>query len=46
MTGVGLALVLVTFVDALWTTLWLEGAAGPLTARLSTGLWRAARSYA
>ncbi len=42
MTGSGLAVVSATFVDALWTTLWLEGAAGPLTARLSTGLWRAA----
>ena len=44
MTGGGLALVLATFVDALWTTLWLEGGAGPLTARLSTGLWRAWRA--
>lgn len=38
----GVALVVFTFMDALWTTLWPEGAAGPLTSRLSTLLWRTA----
>jgi hypothetical protein len=36
----GVALVAFTFADALWTTLWPEGAAGPLTSRLSTLLWQ------
>lgn len=39
----GVLLVVATFVDSLWTTLWPEGAAGPLTSRLSTLVWRAAR---
>ena len=39
----GILMVVITFVDALWTTLWIEGAAGPLTSRLSTFLWRVAR---
>lgn len=42
----GLVLVLVAFGDALWTTLWPDGGAGPLTARLSTGLWRATLAVA
>lgn len=36
----GAALVVFALLDALWTTLWLEGAAGPLTSRLSTLIWR------
>ena len=43
MFAAGVALVMFTFVDALWTTLWPEGAAGPLTSRLSTLLWRSMR---
>ncbi|MDP9476032.1 MAG: potassium channel family protein [Actinomycetota bacterium] len=42
----GVLLILAALVDVLWTTLWPEGAAGPLTACLSSRLWGIARSYA
>ena len=35
----GIALLLLVFLDALWTTLWVDGGAGPLTARLTTWAW-------
>jgi uncharacterized membrane protein len=38
-TGVGL--VLLALLDALWTTLWVDGAAGPVTRRTTTWAWRA-----
>lgn len=38
----GLLVVFVVVVDSLWTTLWPEGAAGPLTSRLTTAVWRGA----
>jgi hypothetical protein len=37
---VGGALIGLVVLDALWTTLWVDGSAGPLTGRLTTGLWR------
>ena len=37
----GVALVVLTLVDLLWTTLWVDGSAGPITGRVSTWLWRA-----
>lgn len=37
----GIALILLVFVDALWTTLWVDGGGGPLTSRLTTWAWRA-----
>lgn len=36
----GIVLLLVVFVDALWTTLWVDGGGGFLTARLTTWAWR------
>lgn len=42
----GVLVVAVATVDALWTALWPDGGAGPLTAGLSTGIWRAARTLA
>lgn len=36
----GVALLTVTFVDVLWTTLWVDSSAGPLTSKLTTGIWR------
>ncbi len=38
--AVGVALILGTIVDLVWTTLWVEGGAGPLTSRLMAGTWR------
>ena len=40
---VGLLLVIWVLVDALWTTLWAGGGAGPMTKRLAALLWRAAK---
>jgi Ion channel len=42
----GVALLVVTAVDALWTTVWLDGGGGPLTNCLSRGLWRSAHAVA
>ncbi|WP_254766027.1 potassium channel family protein [Salinilacihabitans rarus] len=39
----GVVLLVGTVVDLLWTTLWVEGGAGPLTSRLMAGTWRSLR---
>lgn len=39
----GLLLLFAVIVDLLWTTLWPDGSAGPLSARLSTWAWRLLR---
>ncbi|UPW00095.1 potassium channel family protein [Halorussus gelatinilyticus] len=39
--GLGSILLLGTVGDLLWTTLWVEGGAGPLTTRLMEWTWRA-----
>lgn len=36
---VGILLVAGVIVDILWTTTWVEGGAGPLTARLMELIW-------
>lgn len=36
----GAALIALVLVDALWTTLWVDGGAGPLTRRSTTWAWR------
>ena len=41
--GLGAALLVGVVVDLLWTTLWVEGGAGPLTTRLMQWVWTAAR---
>ena len=38
----GVLLVALAVVDALWTALWVDGSAGPVTGRVTTWLWRAA----
>ena len=38
---VGIILLLVVFIDALWTTLWVDGGGGPLTTRLTSLAWKA-----
>ncbi|WP_347059563.1 potassium channel family protein [Blastococcus sp. HT6-30] len=37
---VGLLLVGLTIIDALWTALWVDGSAGPVTGRVTTWLWK------
>ncbi|WP_313691838.1 ion channel [Halorarum halobium] len=39
----GVFFLLVAVVDLLWTTLWVEGGAGPLTTRLMTTTWNLLR---
>nr|WP_233340580.1 ion channel [Haloprofundus sp. MHR1] len=39
----GVLLLVIATVDILWTTLWIEGGAGPLTSRLMDGTWRTLR---
>ncbi|NGZ77263.1 two pore domain potassium channel family protein [Saccharibacillus alkalitolerans] len=36
----GLILIGIALIDFVWSTLWVEGGAGPVTRRLSTGLWK------
>lgn len=38
----GMLLLLVTVADALWTALWVDRAAGPVTSRVSTWIWHGA----
>lgn len=40
---IGVLLLAVAVIDLLWTTLWVDGGAGPLSARLTTLLWRGVR---
>jgi len=35
----GLLLVLLSLVDALWTALWVDGGAGPVTDQITNGVW-------
>ncbi|WP_017730321.1 potassium channel family protein [Nafulsella turpanensis] len=37
--SLGVLLVVFTLVDALWTSLWVDGGAGPFARRMSQGLW-------
>lgn len=42
--GVGVLLLVAVVVDLLWTTLWSDGGAGPLSARLTAWTWRGLRA--
>lgn len=42
-TALGVGLLVVTVVEALWTTLWVDGAAGPVTSRVTSWAWVAVR---
>lgn len=44
--ALGALLLAITVVDLTWTTLWVEGGAGPLTSRLMSWTWRALRRIA
>ena len=37
---IGSALIILAMVDALWTTLWVDGSAGPVSSRATTWAWR------
>lgn len=39
----GVLLLTIAIVDLVWTTLWVEGGAGPLTSRLMSWSWRILR---
>lgn len=40
---IGILLIVLSIIDFIWTTLWIDGGAGPATDRLSSVLWRAFR---
>ncbi len=40
---VGVVLLLAVIVDILWTTLWVDGGSGPISARLAAWTWRGLR---
>ncbi|MEA1932423.1 MAG: potassium channel family protein [Euryarchaeota archaeon] len=42
--AIGIVVLGITVVDLLWTTLWVEGGAGPLTAWLMAGTWAGMRT--
>ena len=42
----GLTILVAVIVDILWTTLWVDGGSGPLSSRLTTGIWRGLRRIA
>lgn len=39
----GLILVLLSLLDALWTVLWVDGGQGPVTSQITNGVWWATR---
>jgi len=39
----GVVLLAIAVLDLLWTTLWIEGGAGPLTSRLMATMWQVVR---
>ncbi|WP_226012845.1 ion channel [Halomicrobium salinisoli] len=41
----GVALIGAGVLDVLWTTLWVDGGAGPLTSSLMAGTWRGLRAF-
>lgn len=41
---VGLAILVTVIIDILWTTLWVDGGAGPVSGRLAAKLWRGLRA--
>ncbi|SIR81348.1 Ion channel [Natronorubrum thiooxidans] len=42
--AVGTVVLVAVVVDILWTTLWVDGGSGPLSARLTTWTWRGLRA--
>lgn len=40
LAALGIGLIVFALVDALWTTLWVDGGGGPLTRRATTWAWR------
>ncbi len=41
--GAGIVVLVLVIVDIIWTTLWVDGGSGPLSGRLTTGIWRGLR---
>lgn len=41
--ALGIGLIVFIFIDAFWTTLWVDSGAGPLSSRLTTWLWKGYR---
>ncbi|WP_306058910.1 potassium channel family protein [Natronococcus wangiae] len=41
--AIGIVVLVAVIVDIIWTTLWVDGGSGPLSGRLTTGVWRGLR---
>lgn len=42
--GAGIGILVLTIVDLLWTTLWVDGSSGPVSTRVTTWIWRGLRA--
>ncbi|WP_083387771.1 potassium channel family protein [Planococcus antarcticus] len=42
---IGILLIVLCIIDFTWTTLWIDGGAGPVTDRLSSFIWRTFRLF-
>ncbi len=42
--AVGIAVLVAGIVDIVWTTLWVDGGSGPVSGRLTTGVWKGLRT--
>lgn len=41
---VGIVVLVTGIVDIVWTTLWVDGGSGPVSGRLTTGIWKGLRA--
>ncbi|MFA9504819.1 two pore domain potassium channel family protein [Natrinema sp. H-ect1] len=41
---VGIVVLVIGIVDIVWTTLWVDGGSGPVSGRLTTGIWKGLRA--
>ncbi|ELY85846.1 hypothetical protein [Natrinema altunense] len=42
--AVGIVVLVTGIVDIVWTTLWVDGGSGPVSGRLTTGIWKGLRA--
>ncbi|QCC60198.1 two pore domain potassium channel family protein [Natrinema thermotolerans] len=42
--AVGIVILVTGIVDIVWTTLWVDGGSGPVSGRLTTGVWKGLRA--
>ncbi|ELY74049.1 hypothetical protein [Natrinema pallidum] len=42
--AIGVVILVTGIVDIVWTTLWVDGGSGPVSGRLTTGIWKGLRA--